>query len=66
MLSPFTYTSEIMFIDAAHKWIPTEQFAASDGVYEPQSGVIGDPTEANAAAGTFLPGSRPAHLRCML
>ena len=44
-------TSEIMFIDAAHKWIRTEKLAASDRAHEPQTGVIGDPTKANAAMG---------------
>lgn len=44
-------TSEIMFIDAAHKWIRTEKLAASDRAHEPQTGVVGDPTKANAAMG---------------
>ena len=44
-------SSEIMFIDAAHKWIRTEKLAASDRAHEPQTGVVGDPTKANAAMG---------------
>lgn len=51
MLRPFTYTSDIMFIDAAHKWMRTEQLAASDSAHEPQAGVIGDSTKADAAMG---------------
>lgn len=44
-------TSEIMFIDAAHKWIRTDKLAYSDSAQEPKTGVIGDPTKASAAMG---------------
>ena len=44
-------TSEIMFIDAAHKWIRTDKLASSDASMEPKTGVNGDPTKASAAMG---------------
>lgn len=44
-------TSEMLFIDSAHKWIRTDKLAVSDTAMEPRTGVIGDPTKATAAMG---------------
>lgn len=44
-------TSEIMFIDSAHKWIRANRLTFSDSSQEPKTGVIGDPTRASAAMG---------------
>jgi creatinine amidohydrolase len=48
-------TSQIMYIDAAHKWLRTDKLGFSDSAMEPKTGVVGDPTKATAAMGkTFL------------
>ena len=44
-------TSEIMFIDAAHKWVRTNKLAASDSSQQPVTGVDGDPTKATPEMG---------------
>ena len=42
-------TSEMMYIDSAHKWVRTDKLAVSDSTMEPKTGVIDDPTKATAA-----------------
>ena len=44
-------TSEIMYIDAAHKWIRVDKLAPSDSSQEPLTGANGDPTKASAEMG---------------
>ena len=44
-------TSEMMFLDSAHKWIRSDKVAVSDSAMEPKTGVVGDPTKATAAMG---------------
>lgn len=44
-------TSEVMYIDTAHKWIRKDKMAASDLSTEPATGVDGDPTQASAEMG---------------
>ena len=49
-------TSEVMFLDTAHKWIRTDKLAASDRTMEPKTGVDGDPTKATAEMGKVFVG----------
>jgi len=44
-------TSEIMFIDTAHKWIRANKLAISDRAQQSTTGVDGDPTKASAEMG---------------
>ncbi len=44
-------TSEVMYIDSAHKWIRADKLAASQGAMEATTGVDGDPTQASAEMG---------------
>jgi creatinine amidohydrolase len=44
-------TSEVMYIDSAHKWIRTDKMAPSDRAMEAGTGVDGDPTQASAEMG---------------
>ena len=44
-------TSEVMYIDSAHKWIRPDKMAASDRTKEATTGVDGDPTQASAELG---------------
>jgi len=48
-------TSEMLYLDSAHKWVRADKLAASDSAMESKTGVVGDPTKASAAMGkTFL------------
>jgi hypothetical protein len=42
-------TSEMMFLDSAHKWVRTDKLAVSDSAMEPKTGVVGDPTKAKVS-----------------
>jgi creatinine amidohydrolase len=44
-------TSQIMFLDTAHKWVRADKLAVSDSTMEPSTGVLGDPTKATAEMG---------------
>jgi creatinine amidohydrolase len=44
-------TSEMMFLDTAHKWVRTDKLAVSDHAMEPKTGVEGDPTKGSAEMG---------------
>jgi creatinine amidohydrolase/Fe(II)-dependent formamide hydrolase-like protein len=44
-------TSEMMYIDTAHKWVRADKLAVSDAAMEPKTGVEGDPTKATAEMG---------------
>lgn len=44
-------TSEMLFLDSAHKWVRADKLAVSDSTMEPKTGVNGDPTKATAAMG---------------
>ncbi len=44
-------TSEVMYIDTAHKWIRPDKMAPSSGAMEAKTGVDGDPTQASAEMG---------------
>jgi creatinine amidohydrolase len=44
-------TSEMMFLDSAHKWVRADKLAFSDSAMEPKTGVDGDPTKATAEMG---------------
>ena len=51
----FDDTSELMALDAQHRWIRADKLAASTGAQTAITGVDGDPTKASAAYGnTFL------------
>ncbi|HET9634572.1 MAG TPA: creatininase family protein [Gemmatimonadaceae bacterium] len=44
-------TSELMAIDAQHRWIRSDRLAPSEGAQTARTGVDGDPTKASAATG---------------
>ncbi len=44
-------TSELMALDAQHRWIRTDKLAPSEGVETARTGVDGDPSKASAALG---------------
>lgn len=44
-------TSELMALDAQHRWIRTDKLAPSEGSQTSRTGVDGDPTKASAALG---------------
>ena len=44
-------TSELMAIDAQHRWIRSDKLAPSEGAQTARTGVDGDPTKASAALG---------------
>jgi creatinine amidohydrolase/Fe(II)-dependent formamide hydrolase-like protein len=51
----FDDTSELMALDAQHRWIRADKLAASTGAQTAVTGVDGDPTKASATYGnTFL------------
>ncbi|HYT75486.1 MAG TPA: creatininase family protein [Vicinamibacterales bacterium] len=47
-------TSELMAIDAEHRWIRTDKLAPSDGAQTARTGVDGDPTKASVALGNLF------------
>ena len=47
-------TSELMALDAQHRWIRTDKLAASAGAETARTGVDGDPTKASAALGDIF------------
>ena len=47
-------TSELLFIDSAHRWIRADKLAPSHGAQEPLTGVDGDPTQATLELGKML------------
>ena len=47
-------TSELMALDAQHRWIRTDKLAASEGAATTRTGVDGDPTKASAALGEIF------------
>jgi len=49
-------TSELMAIDAQHRWIRAGKIAASDASRTPATGVNGDPTKATPALGLLFIG----------
>jgi len=49
-------TSELMAIDALHRWIRTGKIAASSPAQTPTTGVNGDPTKATPALGLIFIG----------
>ena len=44
-------TSEMMYLDSAHKWVRMDKLAVSDSSMEPKTGVEGDPTKGSAEMG---------------
>ena len=44
-------TSELMALDAQHRWIRSDKLAPSEGAQTARTGVDGDPTKASAALG---------------
>jgi creatinine amidohydrolase/Fe(II)-dependent formamide hydrolase-like protein len=49
-------TSELMAIDAQHRWIRADKIAASDAAHRATTGVDGDPTKATPAMGLIFIG----------
>ncbi len=49
-------TSELMAIDAQHRWIRADRIAASDAAHMSTTGVNGDPTKATPALGLIFIG----------
>ena len=49
-------TSELMAIDAQHRWIRSDKLAASDAAHMATTGVNGDPTKATPALGLMFIG----------
>ena len=47
-------TSEVMFIDTAHRWIRADKLAPSDGSERPKTGVEGDPSKATSELGQMF------------
>ena len=47
-------TSELMALDAPHRWIRSDRIAASTGAQSARTGVDGDPTRASAALGDIF------------
>jgi creatinine amidohydrolase len=47
-------TSELMALDAQHRWIRSDKLAASTGARTAVTGVDGDPTKASAALGNVF------------
>lgn len=47
-------TSELMALDAQHRWIRTDKLAPSEGAQTARTGVDGDPTKATAALGNIF------------
>ena len=50
----FDDTSELMALDAQHRWIRSDKLAASTGARTAATGVDGDPTKASAALGNIF------------
>lgn len=50
----FDDTSELMALDAPHRWIRPDRIAASSGPRTAQTGVDGDPTKASPSYGTMF------------
>jgi creatinine amidohydrolase len=49
-------TSEVLFIDEAHRWIRKDKLAASDASTRSATGVDGDPTKASVELGKMFVG----------
>ncbi len=47
-------TSELMALDAQHRWIRADKLAPSEGAQTARTGVDGDPTKASAALGNIF------------
>src|SRR6266850_1972501 len=47
-------TSELMALDAQHRWIRVDKLAPSEGAQSARTGVDGDPTKASAALGNIF------------
>jgi creatinine amidohydrolase/Fe(II)-dependent formamide hydrolase-like protein len=47
-------TSELMALDAQHRWIRGDKLAPSSGAQTPVTGVDGDPTKATPALGNIF------------
>jgi len=47
-------TSELIALDAQHRWIRSDKLAPSEGAQTARSGVDGDPTKASAALGDIF------------
>ena len=50
----FDDTSELMALDAQHRWIRVDKLAASKGAQTAVTGVDGDPTQSSAALGDIF------------
>src|SRR6267154_4098732 len=50
----FDDTSQLMALDAQHRWIRSDKLAASTGARTAITGVDGDPTKSSAALGNIL------------
>jgi creatinine amidohydrolase len=50
----FDDTSELMALDASHRWIRSDKLAASKGAQTAKTGVDGDPTKSSPALGNIF------------